>query len=57
MQCRIDDEKIKELLSPIHDTETVLQCVAERAFLKTLVSASTILFGSSWLVQLNGTYF
>lgn len=51
MQCRIDDEKIKELLSPIHDTETVLQCVAERAFLKTLEGGCSVPIGTSSSIQ------
>ena len=38
VECRSDDMVTQQLLSRIHDKETTLQCVAERAFMKTLVS-------------------
>ena len=38
VECRADDTKTLELLSCIHDQDTALSCIAERAFLKTLVS-------------------
>lgn len=47
VECRMDDEKIKELLAPIHDTDTALQCVAERAFLRTLEGGCSVPIGTS----------
>ena len=38
VEIRADDTKTLELLSCIHDQDTALSCIAERAFLKTLVS-------------------
>ena len=38
VEIRADDAKTLELLSCIHDQDTALSCIAERAFLKTLVS-------------------
>jgi porphobilinogen deaminase len=38
VECRNNDQFTQSLLSQIHDPETVIQCVAERAFLKKLVS-------------------
>ena len=38
VEIRADDSKTLELLSCIHDQDTALSCIAERAFLKTLVS-------------------
>ena len=37
VECRNNDPFTLGLLSQIHDPETVIQCVAERAFLKKLV--------------------
>jgi len=37
VECRAGDEKTLALLSDIHDQNTALQCIAERAFLRQLV--------------------
>ncbi len=41
-ECRADDTTTLNLLSKLHDRDTLLQCVAERAFLKTLVCTKDI---------------
>lgn len=42
VECRADDEKTLKLLSCIHDQDTVLSCIAERAFLKTLEGGCSV---------------
>ena len=37
-ECRADDTETLALLSQIHDLDTAMACIAERAFLKTLVN-------------------
>ena len=37
VECRTGDEKTLALLSLIHDQDTAVRCIAERAFLKQLV--------------------
>lgn len=36
VECRENDNRILPLLEPLHDRETVLRCLAERSFLRTL---------------------
>ena len=38
VECRANDEKLLSFLTEIHDYDTILPCIAERAFLQTLVS-------------------
>lgn len=38
MEVRAKDQEVLELVSALHDGETVLRCIAERAFMKHLVS-------------------
>ena len=38
VECRADDAETLTLLSQIHDLDTAMACIAERAFLKTLVN-------------------
>ena len=38
VQCRTGDKNILKLLASIHDQDTVVACIAERAFLRELVS-------------------
>ncbi len=38
VECRTDDKETLEMLSVLHDHDTLVTCIAERAFLKTLVS-------------------
>ncbi|WAR04355.1 HEM3-like protein [Mya arenaria] len=42
VECRAGDEKTLALLSPIHDQDTALQCIAERAFLKQLEGGCSV---------------
>ena len=42
VECRSDDEETLSLLSSITDIPTLLRCVAERAFLRRLVSKQFI---------------
>lgn len=42
VECRADDSKTLALLSSIHDQDTALSCVAERAFLKTLEGGCSV---------------
>ncbi|XP_069118001.1 porphobilinogen deaminase-like [Argopecten irradians] len=42
VECRSDDKETLDMLSVIHDKQTVLQCVAERAFLKTLEGGCSV---------------
>ncbi|OWF43369.1 porphobilinogen deaminase-like [Mizuhopecten yessoensis] len=42
VECRSDDKDTLEMLSVIHDNDTVLQCVAERSFLKTLEGGCSV---------------
>ncbi|XP_060079575.1 porphobilinogen deaminase-like [Ylistrum balloti] len=42
VECRSDDKDTLDMLSVIHDKDTVLQCVAERAFLKTLEGGCSV---------------
>lgn len=37
MEVRAKDQDILELVSVLHDPETLLRCIAERAFLRHLV--------------------
>lgn len=37
VEARAGDDDIMEMLSVLNDTETVLRCIAERAFLRHLV--------------------
>lgn len=37
VECRARDEDILEMVSVLHDPDTVLRCITERAFLKHLV--------------------
>ena len=37
VECRANDSEILNLLSGLTDYDTLLQCIAERAFLKKLV--------------------
>jgi len=37
VECRASDLEILNLLSVLTDRDTMLQCIAERAFLKKLV--------------------
>ena len=39
VECRSDDKETLEMLHTLHDEHTVMTCVAERAFLKRLVSS------------------
>lgn len=43
VECRNSDPFTLSLLSQIHHPETVIQCVAERAFLKKLVCTALLL--------------
>lgn len=43
VECRASDPEILELLSNLHDYETVLAITAERAFLRELVSGFVML--------------
>ena len=47
VECRASDPEILELLSHLHDYDTLLGIIAERAFLRELVSG-VVPFG--WLV-------
>lgn len=38
VETRADDLETVNLVSKLHDKDTVIQCIAERAFLRTLVS-------------------
>ena len=38
VECRASDPEILELLSHLHDYDTLLGIIAERAFLRVLVS-------------------
>lgn len=38
VECRDHDYETQDLLAQIHDPETVIACIAERSFLKKLVS-------------------
>lgn len=38
MEVRAKDQELLELVSLLHDGETGLRCIAERAFMKRLVS-------------------
>ena len=40
VECRENDDVILELLSSLQDHDSTIACVAERAFLKTLVSGN-----------------
>lgn len=42
VEIRADDPKTLELLSCIHDQDTALSCIAERAFLKTLEGGCSV---------------
>jgi len=37
VECRASDDEILNLLSVLTDCDTLLQCIAERAFLRKLV--------------------
>lgn len=41
MEVRARDADILEMVSVLHDPDTVLRCIAERAFLKHLVHTHT----------------
>lgn len=47
MEVRAKDQDILDLVSVLHDPETLLRCIAERAFLRHLVrwAPSTVLWG------------
>lgn len=42
IECRADDEATLKLLADINDLDTALCCVAERSFLRKLVSEPRI---------------
>lgn len=48
VEVRARDVDILEMVSVLHDPDTVLRCIAERAFLKRLVRLSHSLFASRW---------
>lgn len=41
-ECRADDTETLNLLSQIHDLDTAMACIAERAFLKTLEGGCSV---------------
>lgn len=43
VECRGSDPEILELLSHLHDYDTLLGIIAERAFLRELVSGFVVL--------------
>lgn len=43
MEVRSRDQDILEMVSVLHDPDTVLRCIAERAFLKRLVRIQTLI--------------
>lgn len=53
VECRNNDPFTLSLLSQIHDPETVIQCVAERAFLKKLVCTEFELLP---VIPISGSY-
>ncbi len=44
IECRADDAETLRLLQTLHDEPTVMACIAERAFLKRLVTSLFISF-------------
>ncbi|KAK6173080.1 hypothetical protein SNE40_016609 [Patella caerulea] len=42
VECRADDEETLRLLSPLHDNDTALRCIAERAYLKKLEGGCSV---------------
>lgn len=44
MEVRAKDQEILNMVSALHDGETVLCCIAERAFMKRLVRVASLLF-------------
>lgn len=44
MEVRAKDQDILDLVSVLHDPETVLRCIAERAFLRHLVRLGLLLW-------------
>lgn len=44
MEVRAKDQDILDLVSLLHDPETLLRCIAERAFLRHLVRLGLLLY-------------
>lgn len=44
MEVRAKDQEILNMVSALHDADTVLRCIAERAFMKRLVGVVFLLF-------------
>lgn len=44
VEVRAKDQEILNMVSALHDADTVLCCIAERAFMKRLVGVASSLF-------------
>lgn len=56
MEVRAKDQDILDLVSVLHDPETVLRCIAERAFLRHLVRLGLLLWWCGYWETRKGTY-
>lgn len=51
IECRVDDERIKQLLAPLEDNETRLRVLAERAMNKALEGGCQVPIGSYAVIK------
>lgn len=55
IECRANDVRTLALLAPLCDRDTVLECLAERALLRTLEGGCSVPIGvNSWFVEKEG---
>ncbi|XP_029647494.1 porphobilinogen deaminase [Octopus sinensis] len=53
VECRRDDEKMRQILASINDEETVLRCVAERTLLKKMEGGCSVPIGTKTTIENN----
>lgn len=51
MEVRAKDQDILDLVGVLHDPETLLRCIAERAFLRHLVGGPVLLWRGGYTIS------